>query len=426
MNHARIMPVIVLVVILGVVLLPTNSIGYETFRRRPESLIKYQIDPNIDTSSGLRRSNNPSFIINPKDIVRQGAIDWDNSSAAIYSENTLTYNPSMYSSVTTANFSGSNECGGPPWPAGDLSPEIPGFVCWVYYSNGTVRYSKMLLNNNASYRWNTEGIHDNRQTPNDVDLRTVVEHEFGHFLWLGDGPAGHSEATMWYETIGAQQYVTEDDKQGSTQLYGPYTGFDSGKADGIQYNDAGDYTKYSIYKANVVNWFNQANTVPLMVNAGREQVDGIWINPNYGSRMLRIEGAATTNYAYVFWKLFSSIEDSGDDLGVKIPINARLKWCQYNFQQRSIGIDAYFSDGTSLREYSNVVDQNGTPLNPAVRNTPTGAWNCYDADLNPVAGKTVLHWYIAYDNRSTPNSTGKFRAYFDSIRFVWPNQTQKP
>ena len=85
-----------------------------------------------------------------------------------------------------------------------------------------------------------------------------------------------------------------------------------------------------------------------------------------------------------------------------------------------MSIDAYFSDGTALRNYSNVVDQYGARTGPAYRGgVSTNQWYCFDVDLAPVVGKMVLHWYLAYDNRFI-GTTGQFRAYFDSVKVVWP------
>ncbi len=84
-----------------------------------------------------------------------------------------------------------------------------------------------------------------------------------------------------------------------------------------------------------------------------------------------------------------------------------------------MSIDASLTDGTSLSSYASVTDQFGVRIGAQYRNYSTGQWGCYEFNLDSVAGKTVRHWYVVYDNRNV-GTTGRFRGYFDSLKILWP------
>jgi hypothetical protein len=243
--------------------------------------------------------------------------------------------------------------------------------------------------------------------------------------------------------------IWEDDKWGVTQLYGPYTGFDYSKATGIIYPDDPvtpnffEAVVYKTYETNVGNYAQDPNGWPeLSPVFASTETDFNRVQPYYGDKMERFAGSSSSNAAFIYYKLFSWFEDDRLDgkassaSTMKIPPGALLKWCQYNYQQTTMGIDAAYFDRDAngdpirdssgriiyrgLRDRADLVDQNGVRLHPQYRNYPTGQWHCFTVDLSPVAGKDVVHWYIAYDNRRT-GWVGKFRAYFDSLKVVWPN-----
>jgi hypothetical protein len=255
-------------------------------------------------------------------------------------------------------------------------------------------------NTSGKYSWNTSGV-VSYSAPERRDVQTTSTHEFGHWFFLDHSNVSGSTMNL------SNRSISEDDKQGVTQLYGSYTGFDNGRASGI--------SNYTTYSARVTGYDGSGAPTLFVVNSGNDAV------PSYfGTSMLRIAGSATSGLSYVYFKLFSIDRDTGTSKrGVTISSGARLKWCQYNAQQTTMSIDANFTDGTSLREYQ-VVDQNGVRVHPAYRsNGPINIWTCYDADLTPVVGKQVRHWYVAYDNSLTQIG-GLFRGYIDSLKLIWP------
>lgn len=403
------------------ILTPSFTQGYETVARYRDTVAYYDIDPNFEASLSRYHPNDPAT--GAHNEARAAMSRWTDASAASFPEVPASdpYNPYASHNITTADFQKDREC--QPIYYTDLPDTFWAYNCWLISSDNKHNdFAKIVLNASSSYLWNTYGKMES--STRTADVRTVVLHEHGHSLALQDKPDNHPEAIMWFNGnrgVGQGGWaLTEDDKRGATLLFGPYTGFDNGRALGIQYDDANDHAMYTTYRAQVVNWFNEPATVPLMVHSEKELVDGRWIVPYYGDRMLRIEGASTGASSYVYFKLFTILDDTFNDHGMLITRGMHLKWCQYNFQQSTVSIDFLMSDGTALRHYPSVVDQHGVPLGPEYRGGyGTGFWMCFDVDLSPLAGKEVKHWYVAYDNRRT-GSIGKFRAYVDSLRIVVP------
>ena len=135
--------------------------------------------------------------------------------------------------------------------------------------------------------------------------------------------------------------------------------------------------------------------------------------------MERFAGTSRASYSYAYYKIFTQADDRHGQGRMKVKSGMVLKWCQYNYQQEAISVDAIFTDGTTLRDNVNIKDQNGVRIHPALHRYPTGRWHCFNVDLSPVAGKEVRHWMIGYDNAVT-KWVGQFRAYFDSFYVVWP------
>lgn len=295
--------------------------------------------------------------------------------------------------VSTQNFRTTSWCGG-----GD---EIVAGTCALTLQNGMLALTPTKINTSGRYSYNTSGIVN--YSTGQADIAWVMTHEFGH--WVGLDHVTSPNCVM--DQSWQPRAICEDDKQGMALLYGPYTGFDNNRATGR--------LNYSTFNVNIQN--------PSTAVVGAEN----GISPFYGDKMLRVQGDATTSSSsYIYWKIFTSDSDIGPTprRGTIIPNNSTLKWCQYNYDQNRIGIDAYFSDGTALRDYTNVVDQYGTPISPRLRTSPTRSWICYEFNLNPVANKTVLHWYVAYDNSWGGGNTGHFQAYIDSLKLVWPASKQ--
>ena len=391
---------VLLVVVATSSRLPT-AVAYESTTRWINPKILYQLDPLLDARLNVVGSHN---------LIKEAAARW-NDSSGVNLTLAANYDASKPGAITTANFEGSGEC--LPRYSNDLSNTAYAVVCYDI----PITFQKWVFNISPRYVWHTDGTQHGFNALGDNkshgDVLTIALHEFGHFLVLQDRPDNHGEAIMWFDPNTARTELLEDDKQGATMLYGPYTGFEGRRPTGI--------LNYSTYKANVAGYWGNNNPPPELGPRGAE----MGVTPSFGTSMELIAGTSQSPTSYIYFKLFSIDMDSGVDLGIAIPNDAHLSWCQYNWQQRTFSIDAYLQnpDGTitALRDFPNIVDQNGVRIHPAYRSAyREGQWFCFTFDLQPAAGRIVKHWYIAYDNRQT-GWVGQFRGYFDSIRYTRPD-----
>ena len=381
--------------------LPNSSFAYRTVTVWPPDVATratYTVDPNVSSALG---------IVNAPAPIRAAAATWDGIGLFRFMED-ATWNPNC-NTIQTRNFALGIPCG----TAGDTVAAVTCAQPRASGSGTVIAYIKTYYNTSGTFRWNTinkVGGTDGK----DRDLQTTTTHEFGHWFALGEGNI--SGCTM----TASNRSLCDDDKLGPNMLYGPYTGFDSGRSEGIP--------NYTTYHPNVTNHS--------LAIVGAEN----GVNSYYGTKMARIMGNADTlNSSGVYFKLFSIDKDASSQIGTTIPNGAHLRWCQYNVQQQTVSIDAYFKDGTNLRNYSNVIDQYGRGIHPSYRDYPLGGWYCFDFDLAPVVRKVALHWYIAYDNSLTggtsrigsalsgnqiASTTGPFKAYIDSIKFTFFNTRQ--
>lgn len=389
MKQGTILRISAVIALLFVLMIqPSLSQAYTTAAQWPYDSgagATYTIDPSLSSALGVTNANS---------AIQAAGSTWD--TAGIFRFMNQGYWLPTGNIMTYRNFTTNMPCG-------YTGSQTAALTCWeTDPARGNVMtIVRAYYNIDGTYHWNTS----NMVSFTDRDVQTTTTHEFGH--WLAAGESTIPNCTM----NASRRTLCEDDKQVINQLYGPYTGFDGGRADGIQ--------NLSTFNANVTSY----SLGPVVSENG--------VTPWFGTRMLRITGNATTSMSsYIYFKLFSIDRDTASNpIGAKIHSNSHLKWCQYDYLQTSVSVDAYFSDGTALRNYSTVVDQYGVRIHPAYRGGGTllaaaPSWTCYDFNMAPVVGKVVLHWYVAYDNRGPNGTIGTFRSYIDSLKFVWPQSRQ--
>ena len=240
--------------------------------------------------------------------------------------------------------------------------------------------------------------------PRDIDVMTVVLHEFGHAFYLNHD-CTFAAAVMCVQSNLAKQNLHEDDKRGETQLYGPWTSWEPTHV----------YSREDTWftKQNVVGYFGDPNQRPELGHRVFEQ--GVPVRD--GSQYELMAGYAQASNSLIYFKLFLAENDTGAAPNyVTIRAGMCLEWDQYNYQQKTMVIDFNMTDGTTLRD-SELVDQYGYPLHPAARNQavyPNNRWFRVSVNLSPLAGKQIKDWMIAYDNGNN-GVTGPFRGYFDRL-----------
>lgn len=288
-----------------------------------------------------------------------------------------------------------------PCPVSD--PTITRAVNCLTLNSTTLFSSRIYFNRSGRYVWNTSGNVTCGSDFKDADVLATAAHEFGHSYFLGDNPPGHPEAIM--DSSAACNYrpnLAEDDKHGATLLYGIRTGWEDGFALGE--------TNTWAYRLNVSGYDGGPNP-----ELGRRGVE-FGATPVSGSWMELLAGNATSSYSYAYMRLFTSASDSGTQRNyLRIAHGMRLKWYQYNYQQRTMSVDFRMTDGSTLRD-SGLTTTSGLPTHPAWRhNSPTRQWFFNEVDLTPLNGKVIDQWMVAYDNSQT-GWQYVFRAYFDNVR----------
>lgn len=287
-------------------------------------------------------------------------------------------------------------------PVCGTPPPAPGAVCNEPdpYDAGNVRASRMYLDTSPSRVWNTNQTMYCNSYPASVDVLTVVLHELGHFYGL-EHDYNHQEAVMWPDCNVAKVDLREDDKNGVTQLYGIRTGWEPGFATG---------------EINTVAYGLNIRGYGLPYPELGPRVSEFGAIPVSGSYMELLAGESLSSYSYAYMRLFTSANDSGGNRNyLQIRPGMRLKWFQYNHQQRTMSVDFRMTDGSTLRD-SGLTTTTGLPVHPALRhNSVTRQWFPNDVDLTPLQGKVIDQWMIAYDNSQTGWQYA-FRSYFDNVR----------
>jgi hypothetical protein len=113
-----------------------------------------------------------------------------------------------------------------------------------------------------------------------------------------------------------------------------------------------------------------------------------------------------------------------DNLDIPVALGTHLSYWVYHLSSSAasqhMGLDLIFSDGSALREYNLVVDNQGVRMHPSFRNETPNQWVPVDADLSTLAGKHIQQILVAYDD-AADSEIGQFRSYFDDIAITSPS-----
>lgn len=349
----------------------------------------YAVDPNIDA---LLSANQPNPVNGARDQINAAATLWNNASRfTLLSTNWPNPNNEY---VTAANFTTSDPCG------------YTGIAAAVMFSCGTAR--RIYLNSSGTYVWNTT----NNLSGNNRDVQATVLQEFGHWLGMDHPPDDSRRAVMSV----LRRPLAEDDKQGNVQLYGPRTGFQPERPQGIV-NEAA-------LRLNVGPYNNSIGGPELGVRTAELGVP-VWESTHY----LMLAGTAQASYSYAYMRLFSAEQGSvlydqtNPIVGqyLRIANGMELRWRQYNFQRSTMSLDILFTDGTTMRNTADAKDQNGVRVHPALRGGyGLNTWHYFNVNLSAMQGRRIKTIYVAYDNGNN-GQTGQYRAYFDDVHIVYPS-----
>jgi hypothetical protein len=282
------------------------------------------------------------------------------------------------------------------------------WACWVWYvdpgqTSKELVNARVYFNNSGYWQWST-GTTQNCST-RQINVETVALHELGHMVGL------HHEdrinVVMHPNLCTAWREPTEDDKHGAVMLYGPRTRWETWSPNGRQ-----NSVRYS---QSVAGYFNTSNPPPELGPRPAEFGVPLQIGGPYDSRYGMMAGFAQAPYSFAYFNLFTADDDHPNSARsyVTIQNGMELRWFQYNYQQSTISVDFEMTDGSTLRD-SFITDQFGYRAHPAHRLNIMNQWVEYRVNLSALAGRTIKHWMIAYDNGGT-GATGQFRAYFDQV-----------
>lgn len=402
---------LVMLALINTILMPRHLQAYKSFPLNQSS------HPKLPNSSTLfyvfyDHLNSVLGIQNSGTYVVHALNQWNSSSSytlfdILISGTSVTQSQNR---ITAEVFAGS-------WtvtPCGPLTLAPQGAVGFGCPGNVSV-----YLNSHSSYEWNTAGQMA-IQSPNwnpwcfcypiKIDFLSVVLHEIGHVMGLDH--SNSSTAVMragWH----LDQTLTQDDKRGVTQIYGPYTDFEAGYAlnwfPGYVYTDTFGLENVPAYGSGV--------SYPQLTRVGNETISPYTVNAYSGNKQIKLYGVANNNYSYAYMKLFSASDDElGSNLRhLTIKNGMTLSWYQFNHTQGRMSIDIDFTDGSTLRG-SGLTDQYYITVHPAGRGVYSpGSWRYFTVNLSSLAGKTIRDVLIAYDNGNN-GVKGDFRAYFDNIQ----------
>lgn len=378
-------------------LITVSAFAYKTSSKWPNTnQLYYYLDPNNDARLGVADSIG---------AINAASASW-NGASAFRLGSTGPYNPNG-NTISAANFRSIDPCRptGPP-------DDTPAAVTCIYANPNVIYRATMWFNVSGTYAWNTNGT----ITTNRRDVQTTATHEFGHWYKLDDNPPGHPEAIM---TNAASRVLAEDDKQGATQMYGPWTGFERGQVRGEVNRIARHLSNGQEMRSNVAGY--SGALPPELGPRGTEFGVPQWAGVNYEM----MAGRSQAPNSYVYFTLFTSENDSTvmPQNYVTIQSGMKLVWAQRNYQQKTMSVDFEMTDGSTLRG-SGLTDQYGIRVHPAYRGSyNTGQWYCFKVNLTPLAGKTIRRFLIGYDNGNNYN-IGPFRGYFDSVQLRYPGSAE--
>lgn len=149
-------------------------------------------------STTVRYIQSAALTTAEKSYVTACATAWNNGPSAWTL--TATTSSGVYNTYSKTDFSYQG------WP------DIPG-ITTVTASNGVV--SKCQSYFNTDFSWNNSGVMD--KTARKCDYKTVILHEFGHWIVLKEDSC-HTGAVMWPNWT-AKQSLTTTDKNGLDYVY---------------------------------------------------------------------------------------------------------------------------------------------------------------------------------------------------------------
>lgn len=151
------------------------------------------------------RSNSAYYVLSgalssaEKSYVKSSGAVWNNAPAPF----------TLYTSTSSSVYS--------IWSKTDFSywdwDDVPGMTWVTKDARGNILKCKSYLN--TDFTWNNNGVMDIARRV--CDYKTVIIHEFGHWLWLGH-PNNHPEAVMWPNGV-VKQALAGDDRNGIDYLY---------------------------------------------------------------------------------------------------------------------------------------------------------------------------------------------------------------
>lgn len=371
---------------------PTNTHAYRTAEgsraRWSNRLVNFTIQPGMDRVLGINDAAGQ---------LRSSLVKWNRASRFNFAEDSSGMHPFAVANFQTFSHP---QCG--------FFPDVaPAATC----VKRDINVAGTWFNTSGSWRWNTTGTIDNPNiipAPWRIDFNTVAIHEIGHWYTL-DHDCWDGNAVMCVD-YRHKPNLSDDDRQGATQMYGPWTGWEDDQALGLVNN--------IYYSRSVTGYFNSSSPPP---EFSQRPGGDFGVPAGFAAKYVRMAGYAQNSYSYVYFRIFASENESGgrrEQNYVVIMPGMKLKWFQYNYQQSTMMIDFETTDGRTLRD-SGLKDLNGISVHPSARGVyPTGKWLTFEVDLTPLAGKTIRKWMAAYDNGGN-GKTGQFRGYFDGFRLEW-------
>lgn len=195
------------------------------------------------------------------------------------------------------------------------------------------------------------------------------------------------------------------------------SGFDTGweNAEPIGY----DNVRLAVY--NVEGYDPAEYGAPLCTRSSFGTYNGV--TPHTGANYLVAAGRATDSRAVCYTWLFNDVLLPYHNITITSGMKLRY-WIYHQSNGGAIGnrhvaLDFQCTDGTELRNRADVQDQYGVRMHPAYRQDPYQQWTYVEADLTPLAGKTVKQVNVAFDWDPGVDSSGGnyYRAYIDDVRF---------